>query len=225
MTRTQIQRRRPYAQAKRVAERHEISLAELVRRGLEHMLRVYRADAIPIPSGACPSRSRSGRVPGTGRFSELASAAGLRRGSRRDPDHTNLLLYSLNRDRSGARPRHAPSWKPARAGATSRSPSWAGRAVRAARNPAGRQPPEVGEAASCARPSGVTPLALVDTATVMDRVWRRYRDVSAGGVTSSCAPRPHPARERRSEPRHATRATSTASGSSAFFDPLAATAR
>jgi predicted transcriptional regulator len=44
MTRTQIQLPDAlYAQVKRIAERHETSLAELVRRGLEHMVRVYRA--------------------------------------------------------------------------------------------------------------------------------------------------------------------------------------
>ena len=43
MTRTQIQLPDAlYAQVKRIAERHEMSLAELVRRGLEHMVRVYR---------------------------------------------------------------------------------------------------------------------------------------------------------------------------------------
>lgn len=48
MTRTQIQLPDAlYAQAKRVAERQEMSLAELVRRGLEHMVRVYRADEPP----------------------------------------------------------------------------------------------------------------------------------------------------------------------------------
>lgn len=42
MTRTQIQLPDAlYAQAKRIAQRHEISLAELVRRGLEHMVRLY----------------------------------------------------------------------------------------------------------------------------------------------------------------------------------------
>lgn len=42
MTRTQIQLPdRLYAKAKQVAQQQEISLAELVRRGLEHMLRMY----------------------------------------------------------------------------------------------------------------------------------------------------------------------------------------
>lgn len=44
MTRTQIQLPDAlYVQAKRLAERQEMSLAELVRRGLEHMIRAYRA--------------------------------------------------------------------------------------------------------------------------------------------------------------------------------------
>lgn len=44
MTRTQIQLPDAlYSEAKRLAERQEISLAELVRRGLEHMIRIYRA--------------------------------------------------------------------------------------------------------------------------------------------------------------------------------------
>jgi hypothetical protein len=42
MTRTQIQLPDAlYARAKRIAKQHEISLAELVRRGLEHMIELY----------------------------------------------------------------------------------------------------------------------------------------------------------------------------------------
>jgi hypothetical protein len=42
MTRTQIQLPDAlYARAKRIARQHEISLAELVRRGLEHMIELY----------------------------------------------------------------------------------------------------------------------------------------------------------------------------------------
>jgi len=45
MTRTQIQLPDVlYARAKQVAQQHEISLAELVRRGLEHQLRLYPLD-------------------------------------------------------------------------------------------------------------------------------------------------------------------------------------
>ena len=55
MVRTQIQLPDAlYAQAKRVAERQEMSLAELVRRGLEHMTRVYRADESPGPEWTLP---------------------------------------------------------------------------------------------------------------------------------------------------------------------------
>jgi hypothetical protein len=55
VTRTQIQLPDDlYTQAKRLAERHEISLAELLRRGLEHMLRVYRADEPPRPEWRLP---------------------------------------------------------------------------------------------------------------------------------------------------------------------------
>ena len=55
MTRTQIQL--PdllYEQAKRLAERQEVSLAEVVRRGLEHMVRLYRADEAPAPDWRLP---------------------------------------------------------------------------------------------------------------------------------------------------------------------------
>lgn len=42
MTRTQIQLPDSlYAKAKRIAKRHEMSFAELTRRGLEHMVRIY----------------------------------------------------------------------------------------------------------------------------------------------------------------------------------------
>ena len=56
MTRTQVQLPDAlYAQAKRIAERQEISLAELVRRGLEHMVRVYRADEGAGPGWSLPA--------------------------------------------------------------------------------------------------------------------------------------------------------------------------
>jgi hypothetical protein len=79
MTRTQIQLPDAlYAQAKRVAERHEISLAELVRRGLEHMLRVYRADATPDPEWRVPEPLSLGEfLAPVEAWRELASAAGL----------------------------------------------------------------------------------------------------------------------------------------------------
>jgi hypothetical protein len=55
MTRTQIQLPDAlYAQAKRIAERQEMSLAELARRGLEHMVRLYRADDAVTPEWHLP---------------------------------------------------------------------------------------------------------------------------------------------------------------------------
>ena len=55
MTRTQIQLPDAlYARAKRLAERQEMSLAELVRRGLEHMLRVYGAGDDTAPEWRLP---------------------------------------------------------------------------------------------------------------------------------------------------------------------------
>ena len=55
MTRTQIQLPEVlYLQAKQIAERHEMSLAELVRRGLEHMVRLYRVDEKADPGWRLP---------------------------------------------------------------------------------------------------------------------------------------------------------------------------
>ncbi|HEX9641773.1 MAG TPA: antitoxin [Candidatus Krumholzibacteria bacterium] len=55
MTRTQIQLPDAlYMRAKQVAQQHEISLAELVRRGLEHMLRLYPIDEKPPDGWALP---------------------------------------------------------------------------------------------------------------------------------------------------------------------------
>jgi hypothetical protein len=55
MVRTQIQLPDSlYSQAKRLAERQEMSLAELVRRGLEHMIRVYRAGDDTAPEWRPP---------------------------------------------------------------------------------------------------------------------------------------------------------------------------
>jgi hypothetical protein len=78
MTRTQIQLPDAlHARAKRLAESQEMSLAELVRRGLEHMLRLYRAgdggasaewrlpDPIPLGDFLAP----------VGDWRELASAS------------------------------------------------------------------------------------------------------------------------------------------------------
>jgi hypothetical protein len=61
MTRTQIQLPDAlYAQAKRLAERQEMSLAELVRRGLEHMIRVYRAGDDLAPEWQLPEAAALG---------------------------------------------------------------------------------------------------------------------------------------------------------------------
>jgi hypothetical protein len=47
MVRTQIQLPDAlYARAKRIAKQHEISLAELVRRGLEHMVHLFPVDPL-----------------------------------------------------------------------------------------------------------------------------------------------------------------------------------
>jgi hypothetical protein len=55
MIRTQIQLPDSlYGRAKRLAERQEMSLAELVRRGLEHMLRVYRSGEDTAPEWQPP---------------------------------------------------------------------------------------------------------------------------------------------------------------------------
>ncbi len=78
MTRTQIQLPdRLYAQAKRLAERQEMSLAELVRRGLEHMVRVYRVDEDPDPQWQLPEPLPLGEfLTPVEDWRELASAAG-----------------------------------------------------------------------------------------------------------------------------------------------------
>lgn len=80
MTRTQIQLPDAlYAQAKRIAERQEISLAELVRRGLEHMVRLYRADDAPVPEWRLPDPVGLGEfVAPVESWRELASSAGPR---------------------------------------------------------------------------------------------------------------------------------------------------
>lgn len=78
MTRTQIQLPDGlYAQAKRIAERQEMSLAELVRRGLEHMVRLYRIDDTPVPEWHLPIPVDLGAflAPVEG-WRELASASG-----------------------------------------------------------------------------------------------------------------------------------------------------
>lgn len=78
MTRTQIQLPDAlYAQAKRIAERQEMSLAELVRRGLEHMVRLYRADDAPVPDWRLPEPLElGGFLEPVEDWRELANAAG-----------------------------------------------------------------------------------------------------------------------------------------------------
>jgi hypothetical protein len=78
MVRTQIQLPDAlYTQAKRLAERQELSLAELVRRGLEHMLRVYRADETPEAEWHVPEPLPLGEfLAPLEDWRELASAAG-----------------------------------------------------------------------------------------------------------------------------------------------------
>lgn len=63
MIRTQIQLPDDlYRDAKRLAEEHEITLAEVVRRGLEHMIRIYP------PRHAGPSGWRPPEPRRLGRF-------------------------------------------------------------------------------------------------------------------------------------------------------------
>ena len=78
MTRTQIQLPDAlYAQAKRIAERQEVSLAEVVRRGLEHMVRLYRADEAPVPDWRLPEPLELGEfLAPVEDWREAASAAG-----------------------------------------------------------------------------------------------------------------------------------------------------
>jgi hypothetical protein len=55
MVRTQIQLPDEiYRKAKRIAAQHEISLAEVVRRGLEHMIRVHPTSTGPEETWTLP---------------------------------------------------------------------------------------------------------------------------------------------------------------------------
>lgn len=78
MIRTQIQLPDSlYGHAKRLAERHEMSLAELVRRGLEHMVRLYRAGDTPDPDWRLPEPLALGAfLAPVEDWRELANAAG-----------------------------------------------------------------------------------------------------------------------------------------------------
>jgi hypothetical protein len=84
MTRTQIQLPDAlYARAKRLAERQEMSLAELVRRGLEHMLRVYRAGDDTAPEWRLPDPVALGDfLAPVSDWRELASALRVGTGDR-----------------------------------------------------------------------------------------------------------------------------------------------
>jgi hypothetical protein len=84
MTRTQIQLPDAlYAQAKRLADRQEMSLAELVRRGLEHMIRIYRAGSDAGPEWRLPDPVALGDfLAPVGDWRELASASRVADGDR-----------------------------------------------------------------------------------------------------------------------------------------------
>jgi hypothetical protein len=84
MIRTQIQLPEVlYSQAKRLAERQEMSLAELVRRGLEHMIRVYRAGDDDTPDWRLPDPLELGDfLAPASDWRELASASRVEDGER-----------------------------------------------------------------------------------------------------------------------------------------------
>jgi hypothetical protein len=61
MVRTQIQLPdEVYRQAKRIAAQREISLAEVVRRGLEHMIRTHPASVESLTSWRLPEAKHMG---------------------------------------------------------------------------------------------------------------------------------------------------------------------
>jgi hypothetical protein len=62
MVRTQVQLPDDlYRDAKRLAEEHEITLAEVVRRGLEHMIRIYPPRDVAIDRWRPPEPHHLGR--------------------------------------------------------------------------------------------------------------------------------------------------------------------
>jgi len=62
MVRTQIQLPDDlYRDAKRLAEEHEITLAEVVRRGLEHMIRIYPPRDVTASGWRLPEPRHLGR--------------------------------------------------------------------------------------------------------------------------------------------------------------------
>jgi hypothetical protein len=61
MVRTQVQLPEEiYREAKRIAEQREISLAEVVRRGLEHMARIYPPSKLRAKEWKLPEAHRLG---------------------------------------------------------------------------------------------------------------------------------------------------------------------
>jgi len=61
MVRTQVQLPDElYRDAKRIAEEHEMTLAEVVRRGLEHMVRIYPVRGAAADTWRPPAPSRLG---------------------------------------------------------------------------------------------------------------------------------------------------------------------
>ena len=85
MTRTQIQLPDAlYSKAKQIAQQQEISLAELVRRGLEHMIRLYPPNEKSSLEWSLPRARALGafKAP-VQEWRELANASAI---AERDPD-------------------------------------------------------------------------------------------------------------------------------------------
>ena len=78
MTRTQILLPDAlHARAKRIAEQHEISLSELIRRGLEHMVRLYPSEPSEESAWKQPEPLELGAFQApVERWRELANASG-----------------------------------------------------------------------------------------------------------------------------------------------------
>jgi hypothetical protein len=78
MVRTQIQLPGAlHEQAKRIADQQEMSLAELVRRGLEHMVSLYGAAEAPPPDWKLPEPLPLGELLAPVEdWRDLASASG-----------------------------------------------------------------------------------------------------------------------------------------------------
>jgi hypothetical protein len=85
MVRTQVQLPDDiYREAKRIAAEREISLAEVVRRGLEHMVQIYPATRTPAGKWKLPAPRRLGefRAPAE-EWRDLANEPGGRRRQKR----------------------------------------------------------------------------------------------------------------------------------------------